>query len=356
MWIESPDDPLLDELRMDLARRAPELEANGAWPEVQLRRCAQSGVFRWFIPSNWGGAEWSVADIVRGYLKLSAGCLTTTFIITQYTGAARRIAGSENTKLRDALLPKLAHGEIFITVGISHLTTSKRHLKTNVLRATPKGDGYELEGAAPWVTGAPHADHVVVGATLDDGRQLLASVPTDLPGVHMPRPVELIGLNASQTGPVELRKCVVPEEFLIAGPVEHVMKSGVGAGTGGVQTSTLAVGLSLAAIEFLESESEQRSEFQSPAAALREEAESLVGQVVRTANGDTTCSLETLRTRVNSLALRSTQAALTAAKGTGYVLGHPAGRWCREALFFLVWSCPQPVLNANLCELAGLAQ
>jgi hypothetical protein len=26
----------------------------------------------------------------------------------------------------------------------------------------------------------------------------------------------------------------------------------------------------------------------------------------------------------------------------------------REALFFLVWSCPQPVMQANLCELAGL--
>jgi hypothetical protein len=52
--------------------------------------------------------------------------------------------------------------------------------------------------------------------------------------------------------------------------------------------------------------------------------------------------------------LRATQAALVAAKGAGYVAGHPAGRWCREAMFFLVWSCPQPVLAANLCELAGL--
>jgi hypothetical protein len=52
--------------------------------------------------------------------------------------------------------------------------------------------------------------------------------------------------------------------------------------------------------------------------------------------------------------LRSTQSALAAAKGAGYVAGHPAGRWCREALFFLVWSCPQPVLSAHLCELAGI--
>jgi hypothetical protein len=63
---------------------------------------------------------------------------------------------------------------------------------------------------------------------------------------------------------------------------------------------------------------------------------------------------ESIRQRANSLVLRATQAALSAAKGTGYVLGHPAGRWCREALFFLVWSCPQPVSAAHLCELAGI--
>ena len=57
----------------------------------------------------------------------------------------------------------------------------------------------------------------------------------------------------------------------------------------------------------------------------------------------------------DSLVLRATQAALGAAKGAGFVSGHSAGRWCREALFFLVWSCPQSVLSANLCELAGLS-
>ena len=46
--------------------------------------------------------------------------------------------------------------------------------------------------------------------------------------------------------------------------------------------------------------------------------------------------------------------SLAAAKGAGYAYRHPAGRWCREALFFLVWSCPQPVVAENLRELAGL--
>jgi hypothetical protein len=52
--------------------------------------------------------------------------------------------------------------------------------------------------------------------------------------------------------------------------------------------------------------------------------------------------------------LRATQASLAAAKGTGFLASHPAGRWCREALFFLVWSCPQAVMEANLCQLAML--
>ena len=79
-------------------------------------------------------------------------------------------------------------------------------------------------------------------------------------------------------------------------------------------------------------------------------------ELIRTAKGTAECSLQDLRVKSNSLALRSTQAALAAAKGSGYVEGHPAGRWCQEALFFLVWSCPQPVLNANLCELAGIQE
>ena len=58
-----------------------------------------------------------------------------------------------------------------------------------------------------------------------------------------------------------------------------------------------------------------------------------------------------LRANANSLVMRCTQAAMIAAKGAGFVKGHPVGRWCSEALFFLVWSCPQTVAEANLCQL-----
>jgi alkylation response protein AidB-like acyl-CoA dehydrogenase len=151
-------------------------------------------------------------------------------------------------------------------------------------------------------------------------------------------------------------RVAVGSEWLLAGPAENVMRSAVGAGTGGLQTSTLAIGLTDAALRFLEGESRQRPDLETAATALRTEWTALCDDLLATAAGVAACSNEQLRTRANSLALRATQSALAAAKGTGYVVGHPAGRWCREALFFLVWSCPQPVLAANLCELAGIAE
>lgn len=352
--IRSPDDEALDALCERLSERARQRPVD-AWPAEALADCGRSGVYEWFLPEAWGGQAWSDTDVIRGYLKLSAACLATTFIITQRTGACRRIAASEAEALKGRVLPDLVSGASFATVGISHLTTSRRHLKKPVLRAEATDGGVRLDGFSPWVTGAAHAQTVVTGATMDDGRQVLVALPMDLPGVSVPSPEALVGLSGSHTGRVDLDGALVPADCVLAGPAENVMSQGKGANTGGLQTSTLAIGLASAAIRFLETESEQRSDLEPPGARLRDEQAELEARLLSLAMGEETCSQETLRAEANSLVLRATQAALAAAKGTGYVVGHPAGRWCQEALFFLVWSCPQPVMAANLCELAGMS-
>lgn len=352
--ITSPDGPQLDALCQFLAEQASELDRTGAWPTEQLQRCGEMGVFEWFLEPEWGGQGWSEVDVIRGYLRLSAACLTTTFIITQRSGACRRIAACDNQRLKEMLLPDLASGESFATVGISHLTTSRRHLREPVLRARKVASGYVLDGMSPWVTGAAHAETIVLGATLEDRREILVALPTELPGVRVPASPQLVGLSASHTGAVELANVEIGEARLIAGPVENVMASGSGAGTGGLQTSTLAIGLAQAAIGFLFQEAEKRPDLLPPAENLQNEQQALESDLLQLAVGQPVCSSEQLRQRANSLVMRASQAALAAAKGAGYVVGHPAGRWCREALFFLVWSCPQPVMQANLCEFAGI--
>lgn len=357
--ITSPDSPALAELCSQLAALAGETDHTGQWPAEQLRLCGQYGVFEWFLDTRWGGQNWNEEQTVRGYLALSASCLTTAFILTQRTGACRRIAGCGNAELKQKLLSDLASGKLFATVGISHLTTSRRHLAKPVLAAEAIPGGYRLSGFSPWVTGATAADNLVLAATLIEGgeatdRQLLMAVPTSLTGLKVADPLQLVAVSASCTGPVELNQVEVSEEWLIAGPSPDVMATGTGASTGGYETSTLAIGVSQAALDYLSAEAATRDDLRAPCDALWIEHRQLLADLLALTRGQSTCSKESLRGRANSLVLRATQAALAAAKGTGFVVGHPAGRWCREALFFLVWSCPRPVAAANLCELAGL--
>ncbi|HAL14930.1 MAG TPA: acyl-CoA dehydrogenase, partial [Planctomycetaceae bacterium] len=205
--IEHIESPLLDELCTRLRELASELDRPGddglfPWPERQLALCGEYGVFRWFIEKDHGGLGWSDEDLVRGYLALSASCLTTTFIITQRTGACRRIINSESDFVIGNLLPDLISGSAFSTLGISHLTTSHRHLAKPVLTAEASDAGFVLNGFSPWVTGGDQADTIVVGATMSDGRQVLTICPTSIQGVIAERPADLVALSSSHTGRV----------------------------------------------------------------------------------------------------------------------------------------------------------
>ena len=357
--IESPDDPQLDQLVQRLRAMATEQSyANDAWPREQLEHCGRAGFYRWFVNHDHGGLEWSAADIARGYLALSSACLTTTFILTQRVAALRRIAGCGNEKLIAEQLPKMLTGEVTATVGISHLTTSRQHVKRPVLRATATTDGFRVDGFSPWVTGGQGADYVLMGADVvgaDDlatGEQILFMTATNDPRVRIDPGFNLVALSASQTGQVHCDGVDVATDHIVAGPIADVLGSH-GGGAGGLQTSVLALGLTKAAIDFIESESSKRSELSSTQHALREQLDHLARDLYAATEAGEPGTAAEIRSQANSLALRATQAALVVAKGAGFVTGHPTGRWCQEALFFLVWSCPQAVANANLSQFAG---
>ncbi|MFO0940162.1 MAG: acyl-CoA dehydrogenase family protein [Pirellulales bacterium] len=344
--------------RLDELAAAVDLQAK--WPTDSIQACVDGGVLRWFLPEEFGGWNWSDSQILLGYLGLSQSCLTTAFILTQWHAATRRILNSNNLDLRQDIASKLADGSCFVTVGISQLSTSRQHTAP-ALAATPVGknntpEEYILNGYAPWVTGAEIADELILGATLTDGRQIVAAVPRKADGVTCLPGMQLVALTSSCTDRVELKQVRIGSERVVAGPIENVLLtgSGRGGGVGGLHTSILAVGHSMRVAQFLRDESVDRSSLRPVADKMSADVEVLRMYLQRMMAGQEPISLTELRRKANSLVLRVTQAALQAAKGAGFIDGHPAGRWAREALFFLVWSCPQVVVEANLCDLAGI--
>ncbi len=346
---ESDLDPLVAELA-DLDGPA---DLAGVWPTDLAGILGREGVFRWALPVELGGADLTRSRLLARYARLAEGSMTAAFILSQHDAAVRRLVAAGDRPVAARWLGAIAEDRAFATVGLSQLTTSKRH-GDQAVRAEEVGPGrFRVDGMIPWVTAAPRADLLVVGAATDEGDQLLIALPAGRPGVTVRPPFPLAALQASCTSEVECRGVEVTRDDLLAGPQADVMATPAAIGTGGLETSALALGLALAALRGLEREG--RDDLAEPAEALRGEWESLWADLTATAESrPDALPSSAIRGRANALVLRLTQAYLTARKGSGFLLDDPAQRWARQALFFLVWSCPSPVAKAGIRDLAGL--
>ncbi len=216
----------------------------GDWPESLWQLVLQAGANRWTLPAEFGGQGCDRPTIVRRYARLSEGSLTAAFILTQHDASVRRLAAAAGRGVTTARswLERIGQGAVFTTVGISHLTTSRRR-GTRAMAATETPDGgYRLDGVMPWVTAAPRADVFVTGATLEDGRQMLIALPMDRSGVAVSSPFDLAALQASCTSEVTCEETPITPDDILAGPAEDVMGTASGATTGGLETSSLALG------------------------------------------------------------------------------------------------------------------
>jgi alkylation response protein AidB-like acyl-CoA dehydrogenase len=346
----TPPRTTLDEALAVLAEHAADADARAAWPAASWEALCRAAVTGWAIPRGCGGEEFGPAELLDGYERVAGACLTSCFILSQRDSACRRIRDSGHEALARELLPPLARGETFATVGLSQLTTSRQHVRP-VLTARLEGDAVVLDGVMPWVTGAARADFLVTGVVLEDGRQLLLVVPGGTPGLRVGAPLDLMALEGSLTAEVVCTGVRVDRRWVLAGPADRVLAAGRGAGS--LETSCLALGLAGAAVRYLQGEAARRPEWQTVAAACDASLRDLRGQMrhLATAGADAEAAAR-LRAQANALVLHATQTALAAAKGSGFVRSHPAQRWARQALFFLVWSCPRPALEGTLAYLA----
>lgn len=295
---------------------------------------------------NYGGAGLSQAETLRDGEAIASACLTTSFILAQQEAVVRLLLKGP-AHLKDRYLRSVAAGELFLTVGLSHLTTSRQD-RGPVLRANPIAGGFILDGQIPWVTGANRADAIVIGATLPDASQLVLILPSGQAGVTIMPPLLLSSFNGSRTSFIRYDGVTVGPELVLAGPSEQVLGETAG---GGLETSGPAIGLAAAAIAYLRGEAANRPALADHAARFETSLASARQRLYTLAVDPVPEAIHALRVECSRLALQATQVALLAAKGAGFVATHPAQRWARQTLFFLVWSCPPQVVEGLLEEL-----
>jgi alkylation response protein AidB-like acyl-CoA dehydrogenase len=339
-------DPL-DAVLARVRERAMDVDRSGNWPQADFEDLAAAGATRWILPTSAGGLGLSPLEIHLNYERVAAASLSLALILSQRDSAAALLIGSDNSPLRDELLPKFLEPRMFATIGIAQLTTS-RQTGRPALRATPTQTGYQIDGEIPWSTGADQCDFVIAGAAIEAGGQILFALPTNLPGVQISPPLRLVALSATHTGPITCDNVQLDKRWIMRGPVEKAMSGGTKGLTLG--QTFLAMGLCRSGLDLIAAHDSDRA--RSALERLDKQLAELRAEILDLCQpgkeADAATENARLRGACNELALRTTQTAIALYKGTALLEIHPAQRLAREAFFLLVWSCPNPVIDCTV--------
>jgi alkylation response protein AidB-like acyl-CoA dehydrogenase len=352
-WTEKDERALPPDVLDALADLDGAADESGGWPSEIWSQLIRSGATTWARPGD-GGCD--RGPLTLRYARIAEASLTAAFILTQHDAAVRRLAAARGEGLATAegWLDRIDNHAAFATVGISQLTTSRKHGARALVASPRAGGGFTLDGVMPWVTGAEKADVTVVGAVLEDGAQMLAAVPAGRGGLVVEPALRLAAVQASCTAEVRCEGVEVSDAEVLAGPAPDLSALPGLAGTGGLETSALALGQARASLVALAAEAGRHEDlvptFETLASSWRSTAQAFEAAAFGVKDAPAPASL---RAWSNALTLRAGQTILTARRGAGFTRPDLAQRLARQALFFLVWSCPSAVAQATLRDLTA---
>lgn len=288
------------------------------------------------------------------YCAAAYRSLTDAFVMTQRHAALRRISTSDNPEAQ-AIIAEHSQVGRWISVGISHLTTSRQHVREPSVLARRSLNGWTVSGTVPWVTAASCSDALVIAACDSEefSKQYLFYLPMNSNKVICGPSMELMALSASGTAQVDLLGVELTPSELLHGPCENVLTASHGSGAGGLQTTALALGLAARVIDAIQEKCKW-----IPDLAVFEDSfctrwqELFERMKLASVTAGTQVDQGELRKDANDLVLRVSQASLAIDKGAGYLANSLASKWVRESMFFLVWSCPQTIATKHLCDLS----
>jgi|SRR5690242_2601772 len=331
--------------------RAQRYDISGAWPAEDLKELADAGALRAVLPREFGGENESALEIHLRYEQIATASLGTALILSQRDSACALIDASKISPMRPELLGALAGNQIFATVGIAQLTTSHQG-GPPAMRASRVTQGWQIDGLVPWATGAAESAYVVAGAAIENSAdQILFALPIRAAGVTVSPPMPLVALRATHTSSITCESATIDDGLILNGPTENVLAGR--AKSLPLGQAFLAMGLSRGAIELIREHTSDLA--RSTVASFEPQLAEIRAAVLAICQSPTPPppgAAADLRGRCNELALRITQSAVAIYKGTALLADHPAQRLAREAMFLLVWSCPNPVIDCTVGLLA----
>ncbi|WP_206994952.1 acyl-CoA dehydrogenase family protein [Trinickia mobilis] len=202
-----------------LAPNAGKWDREGELPREVVSQLGELGLLGMIVPPEWGGTYTDYLAYALALEEIAAGCAACATLMSVHNSVGcGPILNFGNDTQHARWLRDLALGK---TIGAFCLTEPQAGSEANNLktRAVLEDGHWVLNGSKQFVTNGRRAGVAVVFAVTDPelGKRGISAfiVPTDTPGFNVGRPESKLGIRASDTCPISLENCRIPEENLL---------------------------------------------------------------------------------------------------------------------------------------------
>jgi alkylation response protein AidB-like acyl-CoA dehydrogenase len=309
-------------------------------PAGHLALLAEAGLF--------GLHDASAADVRAVHRVLGGACGVTSYLWAQHRHPVTLLANTPNTSLRDEWLGRLTRGDVIGGTAVAHL----RRPGPPAVLATPDGDGWRLDGEAPWASGWGRVGVFAVAAFTVDGDVLWCLVDgREQRGLGVSDPLSLAAMQASATVRLRFDGFAVPEHRVLLQLPPDLWWS---------IDDVTAARLDPAVLGLIDTTLELLHLAEGTHGLAEDVAEVLAAELMSCSAHNETLSgsadggsadpaaLARARAWGLDLAQRATAALLATAGGSGMELDAPAQRLVREAAFYTVQAQTAPGRDATL--------
>lgn len=246
-----------------LSPMAAEWDEQHIFPKDVLREAGELGFLSLYTPEEQGGLALSRLDASIVFEQLAMGCTSTTAFMTIHNMVTWMIASFATPEVKDDICPKLVTGEWLGSYCLTEpnagsdaasLTTSARK----------EGDGYVLNGAKTFISGAGDTDVLVVMARTGDASPKGISafvVPANAEGITYGRREPKMGWNSQPTRAITFDNVKIPASHLMGEEGQGFTFAMEGLDGGRINIATCSVGTAQQALNHATQYMQERKQF-----------------------------------------------------------------------------------------------
>ena len=219
-------------------REASKRDSERRLPWAELDAFSQSGLWSMNVPRAFGGPAVSYVTVARVFAIVAAGDASIAQIAQNHVSLIDVIRFDSDESRKRFLLGEALRGIRFGNALAERGGKTIFDMRTKITRT---GDGFTITGRKFYATGALYAHLVPVHAIDDEGRNVLAFVARDAPGLEVIDDWSGIGQRTTGSGTVVLEAVKVAADHVVPshlafdkpsvhGAVAQIIHAGIDAG------------------------------------------------------------------------------------------------------------------------------